>query len=187
MNRSFNLGEIMGLKIKARPTALVSALVIWLVVGFLGTKLLKFKPEKAIAGGFLAMLIHILSEWWHQFGHAQAAEQTGYPMEGMEFIGPLAQSQYPAQEGVLSAEVHIQRALGGPIFSLLLAVVSALIALALRPFGNPALLLTLFSVADNLLIFTVGALIPLGFTDGSTLLHWMSLRRGNLRVSVSGS
>ena len=186
MNRSFDLGGIMGLKIKARPTALIGALLIWLLVGLLGAKLLKFKPEKAVAGGFLAMLIHIFSEWWHQFGHAQAAEQTGYPMEGMEFIGPLAQSLYPAQEGVLSAEVHIQRALGGPIFSLLLAIVSALIALALRPFGSPALLLTLFSVADNLLVFTVGALMPLGFTDGSTLLHWMRHRQGNVRVSING-
>jgi Zn-dependent protease len=186
MKRSFNLGEIMGLKIKARPATFISALFIWLLAGILGAKLLKLKPEKAIAGGFLAMLIHFFSDWWHQFGHAQAAEQTGYPMEGMEFIGPIARSQYPAQEGILSAEVHIQRALGGPIFSLLLAIVSALIALALRPFGNPALLLTLFSVADNLLVFTVGALLPLGFTDGSTLLQWMRQRQGNLRLNING-
>ncbi len=25
---------------------------------------------------------------------------------------------------------------------------------------------------DNLFIFTIGSLLPLGFTDGSTLLHW---------------
>lgn len=187
MNRSFNLGHTFGLQIKVRPTALISALLIWLLVSLLGMKLLKLRPEKAVPGGFLAMLIHFLSEWWHQFGHAQAAEQTGYPMQGMEFIGPIAQSQYPQNEGVLSPEVHIQRALGGPIFSLMLAVVSGLIALALRPLGNPALLLTLFSFADNLLVFTIGALLPLGFTDGSTLLHWSLRRQGGRRVSISGN
>jgi hypothetical protein len=130
------------------------------------------------------MLLHFFAEWWHQFGHAQAAEQTGYPMEGMEFTGPLAQSQYPANEGVLSADVHMQRALGGPIFSFMLAAVSILIALALRPFGNSALLLPLFSFADNLFVFTIGALLPLGFTDGSTLLYWWQRRPAGMRVSI---
>lgn len=186
MNRSFNLGETFGLRIRVRPTAVLSALLIWLLVGIAGMKTLKLKPEKAAAAGFLAMLIHFLSEWWHQFGHAQAAEQTGYPMQGMEFVGPIAKSQYPPNEGVLSAEVHIQRALGGPIFSFMLAIVSALIALALKPFGNPILLLTLFAFADNFLVFTIGALLPLGFTDGSTLIHWMRRRQGTGRVSING-
>ena len=187
MNRSFNLGETFGLKIRARPSAVISALLIWLIVSVLGMKLLKLRPEKAIPGGFLAMLIHFLSEWFHQFGHAQAAEQTGYPMQGMEFNGPIAFSQYPENEGLLSPEVHIQRALGGPIFSLMLAVVSGLVALALRPFGTPVLLLMLFSFADNLLVFTIGALMPLGFTDGSTLLHWIRRRQGGLRLNINGS
>jgi hypothetical protein len=184
MNRTFNLGETFGLKLRARPTAVLSALFIWIAVSIVGMKLLKLKPVKAIPGGFLAMLIHFLSEWWHQFGHAQAAEQTGYPMQGMEFQGPIARSQYPRNEGVLSAEVHIQRALGGPIFSLMLAIVSGLIALALRPFGDPVLLVTFFSFADNLLVFTIGALMPLGFTDGSTLIHWVRRRRGSVTVSL---
>jgi hypothetical protein len=32
--------------------------------------------------------------------------------------------------------------------------------------------LPLFSL-DNLFFFTLGALLPLGFTDGSTILRWM--------------
>jgi Zn-dependent protease len=185
MNRSFKLGETFGLQISFRPTAVISALLIWLLVALFGLKFLKWRPEKAAAGGFLAMVIHYFSEWWHQFGHAQAAEQTGYPMEGMEFMGPIALSKYPQNEGVLSPEVHIQRAVGGPIFSVMLALVSGLIALALRPFGDPALLLTLFSFADNLLVFTVGALLPLGFTDGSTILNWLQRRQSGRRLSIS--
>lgn len=186
MNRSFKLGETFGLQVKAQPTVLLSAIAIWVILSLLGMKLLKWRPEKAAAGGFLAMLIHFFSEWWHQLGHSQTAEQTGYPMIGMEFIGPIALSQYPENEGVLSPDVHIQRALGGPIFSLLLTIVSGLIALALRPLGGPALVLAYFSVADNFLVFTIGALMPLGFTDGSTLLHWIGRSQGGRRVSISG-
>ncbi len=185
MKRSFEIGNIFSMKVKANPTAVLSAIVIWIILSLLGLKLLKWKPEKAISGGFLAMLIHLGSEWWHQFGHAQAAEQTGYPMASMEFTGPIAVSQYPQNEGVLSAEVHIQRALGGPIFSMLLALVSGLIGLALRPLGGPVLTLAYFSLIDNLLVFTVGALLPLGFTDGSTLLRWIGRRQGGRRVSIS--
>ncbi len=187
MKRSFDIGEIFGLKVRARPTAVLSALAIWIILSLLGLKLLKWRPERAVAGGFLAMLIHFLSEWWHQFGHAQSAEQTGYPMTGMEFIGPIALSQYPQNEGVLSADVHIQRALGGPIFSLLLALVSGLVGLALRPLGGPVLVLAYFSLIDNLLVFTIGALLPLGFTDGSTLLKWIGRRQGSSRVNINGN
>ena len=182
MNRSFKIGETFGLKVKARPSAVLSAVVIWIVLSLVGMRLFKWRPEKAVSGGFLAMLIHFLSEWWHQFGHAQSAEQTGYPMGGMEVVGPIALSQYPQNEGVLSADVHIQRALGGPIFSLLLTIVSGLIALILRPIGGPALVLAFFSLADNLLVFTIGALLPLGFTDGSTLLHWIRRRQGGWKT-----
>jgi hypothetical protein len=187
MNRSFKLGEIFDLQVKARPTALLSAITIWVILSLVGMKMFKWKPEKAAAGGFLAMLIHFFSEWWHQLGHSQTAEQTGYPMTGMEFVGPIALSQYPENEGVLSAEVHIQRALGGPIFSLVLTIVSGLIALILRPLGGPALVLAYFSIADNFLVFTIGALMPLGFTDGSTLLHWVGRRQAGRRVSINDS
>jgi hypothetical protein len=30
----------------------------------------------------------------------------------------------------------------------------------------------LFFFLDNLLVLTLGAFVPLGFTDGSTLLRW---------------
>jgi hypothetical protein len=186
MNRSFKIGGLFGLEIRAMPSTLLSIITIWAALTLLAIKLLKWKPEKAILTGFLATLIHFISEFWHQLGHAQAAEQTGFPMSGMEFRGPIAISQYPSNEGMLSADVHIQRALGGPIFSLLLSVVSGVLLLALRPLGGPAFILVIFTFIDNLLVFTAGALLPLGFTDGSTLLHWWGhLQRGN-RLDIQG-
>jgi hypothetical protein len=46
----------------------------------------------------------------------------------------------------------------------------------LQPLGDMAIYLALFFAADNFFIFTIGALIPLGFTDGSTILKYWRLR-----------
>lgn len=182
--RTFSLGNFLGLNVRTKPSAFLVAALIWAVLTSVGLWFFKWRPEKAAASGFVAILIHFLSEIWHQIGHSQMAEQTGHPMEGMEFWGPLASSVYPQNEGLLPADVHIQRALGGPLFSFTLALFSGAIALAVRPLGGPSLILAYFTFLDNLLVFTVGALIPLGFNDGSTLLHWWGHRQSQKRFLV---
>jgi hypothetical protein len=91
-------------------------------------------------------------------------------MIGVRFWGPLSSSLYPANEPPLPGPVHIRRALGGAPFSGLLALVAAALALLLPGGVVGGLLWFLF--AENVLVFSLGALLPLGFTDGSTLLHW---------------
>jgi hypothetical protein len=93
-------------------------------------------------------------------------------MIGIRLWWLLSASVYPSDEGSLSAAVHIQRALGGPVASLLLTVIAAMIALALRPLDGVYWWVALFFFLDNLLVFTLGAFVPLAFTDGSTLLYW---------------
>jgi hypothetical protein len=77
---------------------------------------------------------------------------------------------------ILPANIHIRRALGGPVGSLLLTLLAAVIGLALRPLGGTPWLVGAFFFLDNLLVFTLGAFLPLGFTDGSTLLEWRGKR-----------
>jgi hypothetical protein len=84
----------------------------------------------------------------------------------------LGTSLYPADEQALPAAVHIRRALGGPIGSLLVSLVAAVAALALRTGGGVLWWVGVFLFLDNLVLLTLGAFLPLGFTDGSTLLRW---------------
>jgi hypothetical protein len=73
--------------------------------------------------------------------------------------------------------VHIQRALGGPAGSLLYTLLWGAVLLLLRPLGQSGVMwwVTAYLFLSNLLIFTLGAFLPLGFTDGSTLLrYWRS-------------
>jgi hypothetical protein len=182
-NRTLYLGKLLGLEIRLAPSALVAALLTAGAVFLLIKKGFRWPPWMAVTGGILATTIHYLSELWHQLGHARAAEQTGFPMKGMTYVGPFGLSKYPKNEGLLPPETHIQRALGGPIFSFLLALAASLVALAMRPIGGLPLFLAVFSFLDNLIFFTLGALLPLGFTDGSTLLTWWEQRRGGrLRI-----
>lgn len=171
MTRSRDLGNLAGLRLTTAPSAIAGSLILWALLSVIGVAL-DLSPVAAVVGGLIAVLLHWLGEIVHQLGHAWAARRTGHPMIGIRFWWVLSASIYPRDEGPLPAAVHIRRALGGPTGSLLLTLVAGLLALLLRPGGGVAWWVALFFFLDNLLVFTLGALLPLGFTDGSTLLHW---------------
>jgi hypothetical protein len=62
--------------------------------------------------------------------------------------------------------------LGGPAASAALGVAAGVLALALRREGGLRPGLALFLALDSLGVMALGAVIPLGFNDGSTLLTW---------------
>ena len=116
------------------------------------------------------MLLHWLADLLHQAGHAIAARSTGYPMSGLRLWFLLSSGLYPLDEPELPVRTHVRRALGGPIMSLIVYHRRRCDRLLCVPQavptpGSRSLLL------DNLLIFTLGAFVPLGFTDGGTLLR----------------
>lgn len=184
MNQSFPAGRVFGLQVRVRPTAVISALLLWGLCSLLGVTRFKLSPRKAVFGGLTAVLLHFFSDLWHHLGHTRAANITGYPMEGVDFWGPLATSLYPDDEPDLSADIHIQRALGGPIASLLLSGLAGLAWLLLRPLGDVYAVVAAFFFLDNSLFLTMGAFLPLRFTDGSTILHWWP-RRNRLQLAIN--
>lgn len=167
------LGDMGGLEITADRSVVGGAAALFVLLTLAALKLFRLPPGKAVAGGLLGVGLHFLSELWHQRGHARAARRTGYPMEGVDLYTVLGTSRYPADEPTLPSQVHIQRALGGPRASGLLAAAAALVALVVRPGRTLRGFLTLFLAADNLAVFTIGAMTPLPFieTDGDTFLR----------------
>lgn len=167
--------RLMGLEVSARGAALPGFVGVWAVLVAGARFGLGFGWAESIGGGLAGATGHFLAEFLHQVGHAIAARRTGHPMRGMRFgmLGVLALSQYPADEPDLPARVHIRRALGGPLLSLGIAVLVGLgTGFAFGPpLAWPEAVLFFFA-ADNLLVFCLGALLPLGFTDGSTILRY---------------
>ena len=168
------LGKLAGLNLSAVPSAIMGLLVLWLALSGIAIGLLHLPLGEALIGALAAAALHVLSDTAHQLGHTRAARQTGHPMIGIRYWGVLSSSLYPADEPTLPAAIHIRRALGGPIASTAVTLVAAAILLAIQMAGGSGTLwwLALFFFLDNLFVFTLGAVLPLSFTDGSTLLLW---------------
>ncbi len=173
---NIKLGQVAGLRLIAKPSVIISFILLWIILSVAAIALFETPIGEAIVGGLIAAVLHYGSEIVHNLGHAWAARRTGYPMTGILLFGVFGMSLYPRDEPELPADVHIRRAVGGPVASLLLTLAAAVIALALRPSGGTPWLVAAFFCLENLLLFTLMALLPLGITDGSTLLKWWGKR-----------
>lgn len=179
VNEPVELGEIQGVRITAERSAIVAGVVIWLVSALVGRRVWRLRPGAAVTGGLVVTLLHFFGELWHQMGHARAARKVGYPMVGIHMWSALGSSIYPADEPELPASVHVARALGGPQASLLLTLLAGAVALLTWPMRSAVSMVTTLFALDNLLVFTLGAFLPLPFmkTDGSVLLKYGRSRR----------
>ena len=177
MAGNIRLGKIAGLEFSAGLSALIGAIILWIVFGIIGSVIFRATVTEAIIGGFLATLLHWIGELLHQLGHAFFAWRTGHPMIGIRFWGFLSSSLYPANEPPLPASVHIKRALGGPRVSLWISVVALLVAMVMFKQDNTYWWVAALFFLDDLFIFTLGSFVPLGFTDGSTLLRYWKHRK----------
>lgn len=176
--KEYRLGRFAGLRLSALPFALVGSILLFVLLSGIAMAVLHASIGEALAGSLLAVLLHWGSTLAHHLGHAWAARRTGYPMSGVRFgmFGLLATSLYPPDEPALPAKVHIRRAWGGPIGSFLFSLVALAVALLFRTVNEVLGWAGTFFFLDNLLVFSLGPLLPLGFTDGSTLLHWWGKR-----------
>lgn len=165
-----DLGHMAGLTLTASNSALIGSGILWLAIVAVMLIFFRVSVVEAAVLGIFGILLHWISELAHQLGHARAARKAGYPMIAVRFWGVLSSSIYPADEPTLPASVHISRALGGPITSGIIGLIAAIFLLIL-PFAEVPWWIVLFFAADNLLVFSLGALLPLGFTDGSTILR----------------
>lgn len=172
MGKELRLGTLAGLQVSAAPSMIFAWILLWGVLAALAGGVLRLPPVSAVLAGLAGVVCHYVAALVHQLGHAWAARRAGHPMRGVRLWGLLGTSLYPEDEGELPAAVHVRRALGGPAFSLSLTLLAAVLALLARPFSDLAAWALAYLALDSFLVFTLGALAPLGFTDGSTLLRW---------------
>lgn len=153
----YKLGKFAGLSLSAGPSAVAGSVALLVVMLAVAMGLLQLPVWEAIVGSLAAVILHWTATLAHQLGHAWAARRTGHQMTGVRFgaLGLLGTSQYPSEEPALPADVHIRRALGGPVGSLLISLVAAMLTLLLRNSVGVSFWLALFFFLDNFLVFTL--------------------------------
>lgn len=179
--KRWRLGTVLGVEVWFTQSSLLLSGLLWLLFSVTAAVWLKMPWGMAVMVGGTAVLLHWLGELVHQLGHAWVARRVGYPMRKLVSWLVLFGSSYPKDEPPLHATIHIRRALGGPAVSLAITLIAGLLLLILPASGapdtgSPGTLLTGFVFWENLLVFFLGAFLPLGFTDGSTLLTWWPRR-----------
>ena len=167
---SFNF---LGMRVEVKRGIIIPAVVIALALGLIAYRLINLSLVESIIGAIVGVLLYYLSSIVHHYGHHIAAKRTGHPMSHVNMWGIIGTSAYPDDEGELPPQVHVRRAIGGPIMSIIVSIVSFLVVMALNSIaGSLVWWLLVWWTISNFFIYTLGALTPLGFTDASTLLHY---------------
>lgn len=186
LGKDIELGRWFGLRLSVSPVAILAFAVLGMVCTVLAAVWLKLGLLESLQAGLWSALVFFISDLAHQWGHARAAQATGYPMTGIRFHSLFSASQYPPDEPPLPPQIHIRRALGGFWVNLLIGV-------SLAPFaglmmlasggGGAARWVLPFVMFTNVFVLGLGALLPIDipgvFTvDGGTILRaWLEMRR----------
>ncbi len=170
MLRTYTLSQTRNFQITVVPSAVISLALYGLLLLLAGIYLLNLPVATALFGSLLAVVLHSFSVAFHNYGHYLSAKSTGYPMIGLRFWFLLGTCIYPDDEPALPKAIHVRRALAGPIASAVLAIVYGVLSFVLSSQGGVLFYVMVLMLLENVMIFSLGAFLPLGFTDGSTLL-----------------
>lgn len=163
----------MGVEIRGNLNAVLGLALLTAAMALLARLWLFDLWRTAVFFGFLGASLHFVALIFHHLGHAVAASLVGHPMEAVQ-LGRwlvLGTSVYPEDERELPGRIHIQRALGGPVGSLILGLICLGLTARLSAEGVGSWLL-LWLGADSIFVFFLGVFLPLGFTDLATILRW---------------
>jgi hypothetical protein len=159
-----------GLLISALPSAIIGTVIFLVALVYVGIQWLLLPLWQAVIGSLLVIALHWFSVTFHNLGHYVAALSTGYRMIGIRYWLILGTSLYPPDEPPLPKYIHVRRAMGGPAASAILGILAAVTSYFFIPIGGVIWYVFTFIALDNLFLLSLGAFLPLGFTDGSTLL-----------------
>lgn len=179
LHADIRVGRVAGMEVSLAPGFYVASVALLAIYLVLSVAIFHHTPKNAIVGAAVLVLLHWLSEVWHNLGHFVAARRTGFPMTGVRLGTALlvfGTSVYPQHEQQLSAAVHIRRAIGGPLSNVLLGLAGLILAGVMAATHSHFTWVAVVFTLENFLVFVLGNFLPLGFNDGSTLLYWMKRR-----------
>ncbi|HSB02672.1 MAG TPA: hypothetical protein VLE49_18620 [Anaerolineales bacterium] len=136
------------------------------------------KPERSwlqrLRVALLAMPVALFAEIGHAMAHTISARLAGAPMDEILLSSGMPRTLY--ENNAVPPRTHIQRSLGGPIFSLVGFTLS-LLWRCMSPAGSLSRDLADASLFGHSVIL-LGSLTPLPMIDGGTILKWKLVESG---------
>jgi hypothetical protein len=149
-----------------------------LMTGFLAWIAGLRQPERSwhqrLSVGLLAMPLALLADIGHAMAHTISAHFAGAPMDEILLSAGMPRTLY--LDNAVPPKIHIQRSLGGPIFSLTGAVLSLLWWRSSPQKSLSRDLAEVSLVGHNFILF--GSMAPLPMVDGGTILKWKLVEAG---------
>ncbi|MEE8121141.1 MAG: hypothetical protein V3T55_06400 [Anaerolineales bacterium] len=179
-DEAISVGRVFGtpLMIKGFTWFPLTQSIMWGIMSWIAGKT---RPDRSL-GERMRMATFTMpavlgSEWGHNLAHAAAARWIGKPMDAIRISWgmPLC-VYYDINDDSVTPRQHIFRALGGPLFSFTLLVISS----AIRRFSPKDSLsreVADVSVVTNAFLSTV-SLLPIPGIDGGPILKWSLVDRG---------
>lgn len=151
---------------------------IW---GVLAAVLRRLRPQQPLRqtlfAALVAMPLAVLSEWGHNFAHAAAARWVGRPMDYLRITWGTPLVVYnQIDDPQVTPRQHILRALGGPLFNVLLLPFAWLLRRRTSP-GSLARQAADVFLGTNLFLPLAG-MLPIPALDGGPVLKWALIARG---------
>ena len=124
--------------------------------------------------GLLAMPVALVADVGHALAHTVSARMAGAPMDEVLLYAGMPRTLY--QNNAVPPKTHIQRSLGGPVFSLICSLLS-LLWWRRTARGSTSHELAEASLAAHSFIL-LGSLTPLPIVDGGVILKWKLVEAG---------
>lgn len=173
--------KFINLPVTFNWSGIIASIIMWLVLTIAAVVITSLTPLDALIVGLIAMLLFWVNDLLHQYGHYLAGKRVGYPMQELYTVGMIAASRYPKNEPDLPAEVHIQRALGGPVLGLIEIVIAGAVVAFFWGSAGTALRFLMGWFMLELTLLTLGSFIPFKMGkiefDGYTLKKWLPKRK----------
>lgn len=171
-NQPKSLFNLLGTPVTAEPSAAITPTALFSLTLFLSDNDQPWAVRFCRA--VFMVLAYEIAVFGHTIGHIISARQAQAPMGRFHLTAPMPQTIYH-NEDVLPA-AHQMRAIGGPISSIILL----LITLLWRPFTAVNSVGREFLTRSAWLhsFIGFGSLMPLPFIDGGALIKWSQVKQG---------
>ncbi len=172
---SVTLYSVLNTPVKVEPAVSINLLSLWGVMAWFAGRGRSERtwPARLLVGALSAGSL-AAADFGHAMAHTISAERAGAPMDEIRISMGMPRTIYFDNE--VPPHVHRMRALGGPIFSLIGLLTSLLLRLVAPRSSVVHEVAGWSSVGHGFILG--GALAPLPFVDGGTILKWTLVERG---------